>query len=321
MQKTVFITDHAWPDLALERGLIEGAGHRLVAGTAAALPRAEIEALAERHRPQAIMTCWAEVSATAIAHCRDLAIVARYGVGLDNIDLAAAWAAGARVTNVPDYCTEEVSDHAVALLLAWSRGIVEWDRRVKEGVWNPALAKLRRASTLTVGIAGYGRVGRLVARKLRGFGTRLLAYGRTRPATLAEDGVEWVGFDALLAQSDAVIVLLPLSRETSGLFGEAAFARMKPGSLLVNVSRGGLVDNDALLAALASGRLDAAALDVVDGEPTPPAAVTGHPRVISTPHIAFSSPQAIEELRLRTVDEVLRALRGEPARVLVPRPA
>lgn len=318
MNKTVFITDHPWPDLDFERAAFAQAGHAVVAGKSAALPGREIEALAASHRPQAIMTCWAEVSAATIGHCRELAIVARYGVGLDNIDLAAAWARGARVTNVPDYCTEEVSDHAVAMLLAWARGIVHWDREVKAGRWNPAAPSLKRVRSLTVGIAGYGRAGALVARKLRGFGTRVLAFGRRRPDNLAADGVEWFGFDELLAQSDAVIALLPLSPETRGIFGRAAFAQMKHGSLLVNVSRGGLVDNPALLEALGNGRLDAAALDVIDGEPSPPPAVTAHPRVIATPHVAFSSPHAIEELRRRTVDEVLRAFRGEPARVLVP---
>lgn len=317
MKKTIFITDHPWPDLDYERGRLEAAGFRVVSGTSAALPAAEIEAIAERERPQAIMTCWAQVSAATIRHCRDLVIVARYGVGLDNIALDAAWTAGARVTNVPDYCVEEVSDHAVAMLLAWSRGIVQWDREVKRGVWDPALARLRRTRGLTVGLVGYGRAGRLVARKLSGWGLRTIACGRTAP--IGDDArlVEWLTLDALLTQADAVIALLPLSAATADLFDAARFAQMKRGALFINVSRGGLVDNVALLAALDSGQLDTAALDVVAGEPNPPAAVTAHARVIATPHIAFSSPDAIRELRERTVDEVLRAFRGEPARVLV----
>ncbi len=321
MKKTVFITDYPWPELEYEHRHLEAAGLRVVAGRSAALPKHEIEAIAERERPQAIMTCWAEVSATAIGHCRDLAIVARYGVGLDNIALDAAWAAGARVTNVPDYCVEEVSDHAVAMLLAWSRGIVAWDREVKRGVWDPALARLRRTRRLTVGLVGYGRAGRLVARKLSGWGLRVIACGRTPPTGEDAARVEWTSLDALLPQADAVIALLPLSPATANLFDASRFAQMKLGALFVNVSRGGLVDNTALLDALDAGRLDTAALDVIAGEPNPPAAVTAHPRVIATPHIAFSSPDAIQELRERTVDEVLRAFRGEPARVLVPRPA
>lgn len=321
MTQTIFITDFAWPNLDYERQQFEAAGHRLVAGRSAALPREEIEAIAERERPQAIMTCWAQVSATAIGHCRDLAIVARYGVGLDNIALDAAWAAGARVTNVPDYCVEEVSDHAVAMLLAWSRGIVQWDREVKRGHWNPALAQLKRTRGLTVGLVGYGRAGKLIARKLSGWGLRTIACGRTAPTGEDAARVEWMTMAALLPQADVVIALVPLSPATANLFDAACFAQMKRGALFINVSRGGLVDNAALLDALDAGQLDAAALDVIAGEPDPPATVTQHPRVIATPHIAFSSPDAIQELRERTVDEVLRALRGEPARVLVAPPA
>lgn len=318
MRKTVFITDYAWPDLELERGIIEGAGHVLVAAERAALPGAAIAELAARYRPQAIMTCWAEVSAAAIAHCRDLQIVARYGVGLDNIDCAAARAHGAVVTNVPDYCVEEVSDHAVALLLAWARGIVVWDREVKRGFWDPSVPRLHRVRKLTVGIAGYGRIGRLVARKLSGFGLELLAFSRNKPASDSGEAVEWVDFQTLLARSDAVIALLPLSPETRAIFDAKAFAGMKPGSLLINVSRGGLVDNRALLHALEHGPLDAAALDVIDGEPAPPMEVRAHPKIIVTPHVAFSSPAAIEELRRRTAEEVLRVFNGEAPRNLCP---
>lgn len=317
MKKTIFVTDHPWPDLDYERQHLEAAGHRLVAGRSAALPGHEIEAIAERERPQAIMTCWAEVSAAAIGHCRDLAIVARYGVGLDNIALAAAWAAGARVTNVPDYCVEEVSDHAVAMLLAWSRGIVAWDREVKRGLWDPSQARLKRTRGLTVGLVGYGRAGKLVARKLSGWGLRVIACGRTPPTGEDAARVEWMTLDALLPQADVVIALLPLSPASANLFDAARFAQMKRGALFINVSRGGLVDNAALLDALDSGWLDTAALDVIAGEPDPPKTVSQHPRVIATPHIAFSSPDAIQELRERTVEEVLLALRGEPARVLV----
>lgn len=150
----VLITDRAWPDLDIERAVIEGAGLALVAGPATALPASEIARLAAEHRPAAIMTCWAEVNAQAIRACPDLKIVARIGVGLDNIDRAAAAAQGAIVTNVPDYCVEEVSDHAVGLLLSWARGITGFDRAVKAGRWEPADAQLRRVRDLVVGIVG-----------------------------------------------------------------------------------------------------------------------------------------------------------------------
>lgn len=319
MKKKILLTDYAWTDLALERARVEAAGHELLNFHKPHPPAEVITALCAEHRPQAVMTVWAQVNAQAIAHCEDLKIVARVGVGLDNIDRRAAAARGALVTNVPDYCVEEMSDHAMALLLSWARGTVENDREVKRGVWDPSRPQLRRVRNLVVGIAGCGRIGRLVATKLSGFGCRVLAYSRTPDRALA--GVEWVDFDDLLAHSDAVIGLLPLGPDTQHVFDARAFARMKRGSLLINISRGGLVHNEDLVAALDQGRLDAAALDVVDGEPTPPAFVTAHPRVISTPHIAFSSPASIAELRERAFGEVLRVLAGESPRNPVPPPA
>ncbi|MGQ0528266.1 MAG: C-terminal binding protein [Panacagrimonas sp.] len=319
MKKKILLTDYAWPDLALEYQRVEAAGHVLINAHKAHPPAEVITALCAEHRPQAIMTCWGIVNAQAIAHCENLEIVARVGVGLDNIDRQAAAARGAVVTNVPDYCVEDVSDHAVALLLSWARGIVENDREVKAGVWDPSRATPLRMRTLTIGIAGYGRIGRLTADKLRGFGCTLLAFGRTRAADHPRD-VEWVDFDTLLARSDAVIVLLPLAPDTRYRFKADAFAKMKSGSLLINVSRGPLVHNPDLIAALAQNRPAYAALDVVDGEPTPPAFVTTHPRIITTPHIAFSSAASVEELRLRAVEEVIRVLAGEPPRNPCPPP-
>jgi D-3-phosphoglycerate dehydrogenase len=273
-KRTVLITDYAWPDLDLEHRLLEPAGFRIVAGPRAAAPGEVITQMAAQHRPQVIMTCWAQVSAAAIGHCENLVMVQRIGVGLDNIDRRAAAARGAIVTNVPDYCVEEVSDHTIALLLAWARTVVQQDREVKSGIWDPSRARPRRVRDLCVGISGYGRIGRLTAQKLRGFGVKLLAHNRLPASTPSADGVEHVGFEELLAGSDVVICLLSLSAQTHHIFDAAAFSRMKPGSLFINVSRGGLVDNQALRAALDQGRIDAAALDVVDGEPDPPDWIT-----------------------------------------------
>ena len=318
-KKKILLTDYAWNNLDLEYARIEAAGHTLIAGPKAAPPAQAITALCAEHRPQAVMTCWAIVNAQAIAHCQDLEIVARVGVGLDNIDRHAAAVRGAIVTNVPDYCVEEMSDHAIALLLSWARGVVVNDREVKNGIWDPSRPKPHRVRNLTIGIAGFGRIGKLTATKLRGFGCKLLAFGRTRAADHPAD-VEWVDLDGLLMRSDAIVGLLPLGPDTRHFFDASTFARMKPGSLFINISRGSLVNNEDLIAALEQGRPGIAALDVVEGEPTPPAFVTGHPLVIATPHIAFSSPASVDELRLRSVEEVIRVLAGEAPRNLVPAP-
>ena len=319
-KKTVLLTDYAWPDLDLERSLLEGAGFELVAGPRAAAPGAVITEMAAQCRPQVIMTCWAEVSAAAINHGEELVMVQRIGVGLDNIDRRAAAARGALVTNVPDYCVEEVSDHAIALMLDWARGVVKNNREVIAGIWDPSRARPRRVRDLCLGIAGYGRVGTLVARKLRGFGLQMLAHNRLPPGTRSDEGVEHVDFDGLLARSDVVLCLYSLSAETRHVFNAAAFSRMRPGSLFINVSRGGLVHNEALVAALDAGQIDAAALDVVEGEPTPPARVTAPPRVIATPHNAISSAAAVEELRRRSCEEVIRVCAGQPPRNPCPPP-
>jgi D-3-phosphoglycerate dehydrogenase len=307
----VLITDRAWPDLEIERAVIEGAGFELVAGPATALPAPEIARLAAEHRPAAIMTCWAEVNAEAMRACPNLRIVARIGVGLDNIDRAAAADRGAVVTNVPDYCVEEVSDHAVGLLLDWARGITSFDRAVKAGRWDPAQAELRRVRDLVVGIAGFGRIGRKTAQKLAAFGVKLLVFDMV---AVGETGiaVEQVELGELVERCDVVVIHLPLTPGTHHLFDAGLIGRMKPGSMLINVSRGGLVDNAALLDALDRGAIAMAGLDVIDGEPTPPAAITGHPRVIATPHVAFSSTASLIELRRRAAEEVVRVLRREP---------
>jgi D-3-phosphoglycerate dehydrogenase len=309
--KKVLLTDYAWPDPEVERSVIEGAGFSLAVGPAKASPPEAIAELARQHRPAAIMTCWAEVTAPAIQSCPDLEIVARVGVGLDNIDRSAAAAKGAVVTNVPDYCVEEVSDHAVGLLLAWARGIVSFDREVKSGKWDAAGARLRRVRDLTVGIAGFGRIGRRTAAKMQSFGSRILAYDKYPPGGGFPEGVTGIDSNGLLAESDALILHLPLTAETRNFIDAASLKRMKPGSLLLNVSRGGLVDNDALLQALEAGLLSAAALDVIEGEPNPPPALIGHPGVVATPHIAFASTASVLELRRRSAEEVVRVLTGQ----------
>jgi D-3-phosphoglycerate dehydrogenase len=306
---TVVLTDHAWPDVEVERGIIEGAGHRFVAPYALA-SEAQVDALVASEQPTAIMTCWAPVSAQAIASARPLRIVARLGVGLDNIAVEQATRRGIWVTNVPDYCVEEVSDHAVALTLAWFRGVTLLDRQVRAGVWHPAGAKLARLSTLTAGIVGYGRIGRRTAQKLAGLGMSVLAL---RPRTAVDTGgpAEVIDLDTLVERSNVIILHIPLTAETHHLFDARLLRRMRPGSLLVNASRGAVVDTSALLDALDRGPLAAAALDVVEGEPTPTQALFERDNVIVTPHVAFSSDVSIHELRRRASEEVVRVLTGK----------
>jgi D-3-phosphoglycerate dehydrogenase / 2-oxoglutarate reductase len=307
---TVLLTDFAWPDIGIERNLIEGAGFRLAVAEREGAEPLELERQVREHQPAAILTCWARVSADAIAASRNLKIVARLGIGLDNIDVQAATASGIWVTNVPDYCVEEVSDHAVAMVLAWTRGIVALDKDVRRGLWMPAEAKLRRLSNLKCGIVGYGRIGRRTATKLtHGFGAKVAAFD-PYPLT-GDEHVQQVSLEQLLGQSDVVILHAPLTPETRHLMNRARFQSMKHGALLVNVSRGALVDTGALLEVLDGGRLGAAALDVLETEPNVPAALLQHPNVILTPHVAFTSDAALVALRRGACEEVVRVLSGD----------
>jgi D-3-phosphoglycerate dehydrogenase / 2-oxoglutarate reductase len=235
-----------------------------------------------------VLTTLSPVGEELFASLPALRVVATATVGFDHIDLDAAEARGVAVLSVPDYCTQEVADHTLALLLALSRGVVALDRDVRRGGWNArAAGPLRTVAELRVGIVGLGRIGGAVA-------TRLLALGAEVWANdllpVARDGVRFVELDELLAECDAVTLHVPLTRETRGLIGRAELASMKRDALLVNTSRGAVVDVGAVLEALRAGKLGGAALDVLPQEPPPVAPIA--PNLVLTPHAAYYSEAA-----------------------------
>jgi D-3-phosphoglycerate dehydrogenase len=235
-----------------------------------------------------------------------LRVVATPTVGFDHIDLDAAESRGIAVVSVPDYCTQEVADHALALLLALARGVVALDRDVRRGGWNPrAAGSLRTLAELRVGIVGLGRIGGAVATRLLALGAEVWA---NDPLPVSRDGVRLVELDELLAECDAVTLHVPLTPETRGLIGRAEVASMKPAALLVNTSRGAVVDVGAVLEALRAGRLGGAALDVLPQEPPPVAPIA--PNLVLTPHAAYYSEAATErafQLAVARVREILDA--------------
>jgi D-3-phosphoglycerate dehydrogenase / 2-oxoglutarate reductase len=304
----VLLTDHAWPGVEVEAGLCDAAGFDLVE----APPDATEDTLAGLAAGvDGILTCWAKVTGRVIAASPGLRVVSRMGVGLDNIDLTAAADRGIVVTRVPDYCAEEVSDHVIALLHAWARCLLPADRDVRAGHWDPARYTPRRVRTLVTGVWGLGPLGARTAEKLVTLGGTVLAddrYPQRAPA-----GVQPVPADELLARCDVLSLHLPLTPATTNLMDAARLARMKPGALLVNTGRGGLVDIPALIAALETGTPGAAALDVYPAEPQVPAELRERADVILTPHIAFASPDSVLELRRRATEDLLRVLAGQAA--------
>jgi phosphoglycerate dehydrogenase-like enzyme len=247
----------------------------------------------------------------------ELRVIARLGVGVDSIDLDAATQAGVLVTTTPGLNDETCADHAVALLLAASRRIVEHDASVRRGEWD-------RGGALTpwnlhgkrVGVVGYGRIGRSVVRRLRGFGTEIRVFD---PVAAPDDGLACPTLEALLGWADAITLHAPLTPATQSLIGAAELAVMRPGAILVNTSRGGLVEEDALVDALASGRLRAAALDVFRDEPPSNPVLRTLPNVVLSPHIGGLSVEAIHAMASQCVQQVLDVLDGRvPSGVVNP---
>lgn len=265
------------------------------------------------------------VPAAAIERLRATRLVMRCGAGVDTVDIAAAARRGIWVANVPDYCMDEVADHTLLLLLAAMRRLRHMTQQVAEGRWlDLELPVVRRLSGRTLGLVGVGRIGERVATRASGFGLRVVAHDpRLDTERAAALGIEAVDLPVLLSASDVVSLHLPLTPDTRHLLGAETFALMRPGTVLVNTSRGGLVDLDALSAALDSGVVAAAGLDVLDGEPQPPLdhPLLADPRVIVTPHVAFYSVDAQADLGRRVADEVERVLAGQPPTSLVPPPA
>lgn len=311
--KTVLVTDHAWPSLEIEREVLAEAGAVIVAAETGA--EAELVGLAGA--ADAIMTCWRPVTPAVLRAAPHCHIVARYGVGLDNIAVSEATELGMVVTNVPDFCVDEVADHALALILALARHIVPFSRQTRSGLWdNQAAGPMHRLRGRTLGVVGFGRVGMATAARAHAFGMRLVAYGpRLTPETCAAAPfpVAWAAsLEELLEAADVVSLHVPLTPETRALIGARELARMKSTSLLVNTCRGAVVDADALAGALRAGRIAGAGVDVLAQEPPDPAdPLLGLDNVIVTPHAAFFSEESTAELQRRAAECVVAALRGE----------
>lgn len=270
----------------------------------------------------AMFAYYVRVDEPLLSRMPDLQVVARCGVGYDRIDVEAARARGVAVTYVPGYGTADVAEHAIALLLACARRLGAIDREVQAGGW-PTYAELgpmRRVAGSTLGLVGFGRIAREVARRARGLDMSVVAFDTALDAGAAAGlGVEPVSFEALLERSDFVSVHVPLLATTRHLLDAAAFSRMRPGAVLVNTSRGPIVDQEALVAALDSGQIAGAGLDVLEREP-PLAAdrVLGRANVLVSPHSAAYSEESFEELMTTALRDALAVLRGEPPRYLVP---
>jgi len=304
----VVITDYVWESLDVEKAAMAG-----LADLVALKTKRPEEFLPEAADCDALLNTYAgPIGADTIARMPRCKIIARYGIGVDTIDVEAATAAGIIVTNNPTYCIEEVAEHAMALLLACARKVAFYDRMVRAGRWEvPPGKPMFRLAGGTLGLVGFGNIARQVAARAAAFGMRILFSDPFVQQGGPASGTK-VELAELLRESDLVSLHPPLTPQTRKMMGDEAFARMKPTAFLVNCARGPVVDTDALVRALDAGKIAGCALDTTDPEPLPdPHPLRGRENVILNPHVAWYSEQSMRGLQAGAPSEVRRVLSGE----------
>ncbi|MGY2289242.1 C-terminal binding protein [Pseudomonas sp. SDO528_S397] len=308
------VTDQAFGNTRHEQAAAAAAG----AAFSEHQCRSEDETLEAVRGAQAVLNNFAPMTHRVMQAMAPGAVVVRYGVGVDNVDLAAAKALGVRVCNVPDYGVEEVADHAAAMTLALARKLDHYGQGIRRGEWKIAqmVDGVRSLRDTTVGLIGLGRIARSYAARMAAFGCSVVGYDpyvTNQQARAA--GIEPMSRDEVIAAAHVLSLHVPLTPETRHVIDAAAIARMPRGAILINCSRGGLIDETALAAALVSGQLSGAGLDVFETEPLPAdAPLRTAPHVLMSPHAAFFSDASVDALQRLASEEALRGLRGEALR-------
>lgn len=308
MEFLVALTDHVFPEATLVEQIRSQVATELQVNECL-----DEEGLVEiTHLADAVIVERAKITAKVIDQMERCKIIVRHGVGYDTLDVDAATKAGICVCNVTDYCTQEVADHAMALLLALSRSLFSLDRCVRAGGWRifDVAGGIRRIDGMVLGLIGYGKIGQAAANRAKSFGMKVLCFDPYVPSSVMDAaGVVKGDLEEVLGQSDAISLHLPLSEETHHLLNAERLRLMKPTAFVINTARGGLIDQKALVEALVEGRLAGAGLDTLEKEP--PAAtdpILQCPNVILSPHAAFYSQGSLRELHFRVARRVAQVL-------------
>jgi D-3-phosphoglycerate dehydrogenase len=315
-QFKVVVTDYEYEDLRHEEAVFAGHSIEFVKGKA----RTEEEVIELCRDADGIINQYAPLNDRVLSQLERCKVISRYGVGVNTIDVDAATKKGIYVANVPDYCMDEVADHALALLFSFARKVVLLNERIKQGVWDYNLGKpIRRMGNQVLGVMGFGRIPRNLVAKAKAFGFHIVVYDPYVDAQIVRDsGAEPVSLEELFRQSDYVSVHTPLTKDTTGLVGRELLSIAKPNLVIINTSRGPVIDENALIDALQHGRIAGAALDVLEEEPIrPDHPFLGMDNVILTPHIAWYSEEAEAELRTKCARNVLDVLQGGKPSYLV----
>lgn len=311
-RKLVAVTDSVFPNLDPARAVLGKIDADLLLAKGAT-PEAILQVAKDA---DAVLTTYAKVTAEMILQLSRCRIISRFGIGVDNVDIASATKKGIVVTRVPDYCLEEVSDHAMALLLALARKIPFSNARTHGGTWEmKAVVPIHRLRGKVLGLVAFGQIPQLLAPKAQSFGMRVVAYDPyISSEILSRANVERVEFEELLKISDYISIHTPLLPNTRHLFSADSFRRMKRSAYLINTARGPIVDEIALAAALDEKQIAGAALDVMENEPPSGSPLLGRENVIITPHTSFYSEESLVDLQIKASEEVVRVLSGKPPR-------
>jgi D-3-phosphoglycerate dehydrogenase len=318
MQKwKVVVTDWEYADLRYEEQVLNSERIELVPAQC----RTEEEVIAACRDADALINQYAPITRKVIDSLEKCRVITRYGVGVNTVDVEAATEKGICVANVPDYCMDEVADHALALLLAWTRKVVVANHHVKSGVWDFKVTQpITRLRGKVLGLIGFGKIPQALAEKVKPLGLRVIAHDPFVPEALAQEkGVKLVTLDELCREADIVSVHAPLTKATEGMVGKEQFDAMKQSAIVINTSRGPVIDERALIEALRAGSIAGAALDVVEQEPiSPDNPLLTMEQVILTPHVAWYSEEAAAEMRTKAAMGVVDVLlHGEYPKYLV----
>ena len=307
----VAITDYSFPSLDIEEGILKPLGYQVVAGQCKT-PEALIPFVQDA---DAVITQFAPIKADVIAAMKKARAIVRYGIGVDNVDLAAAREYGIPVCNVPEFCIDEVADHTLAFILGVTRQVIPNSLYIRAGKWGlpNGLEQMRTLRDMTVGIVGFGRIGREVASRLAPFKCRRIVYDPVTSAdAIRAAGCEPAELNSLIQQSDIVTLHCPSTPQTRQLLNTKSIASMKRGSIIINMARGDVIETAALENGLQSGHLSAAAIDVCDPEPIPlDSPLRRLENVISASHVASASVKAVRTLRETAANLAAMALKGE----------
>lgn len=312
--KRLVVTDQAFGNTSAEEAAAKAAGAKFSAYQL----RDEAETAEAVEGAHAILNNFAPMTERVMARMASGAVIVRYGVGVDNVDLSAARQMHVRVCNVPDYGVDEVADHAAAMAVFLARRIHRFDAAIRTGEWRIAemVPSLRSLSNSTVGLIGLGRIAQGVARRMRAFGCTVIAHDPFVDPDVAEAAnVRLADLDTVISAANILSLHVPYTPETHHILSARRIAALPRGAIVVNCSRGGLVDESALADALKEDRLAAAGLDTFEAEPLPTGSpLRSAPNLFLSPHAAFYSDASVQRLQQLAADEALRALRGAPLR-------